>query len=141
MFNRRLPAIACASLMSAAAAWAGGEAGPITLRDQGFFWVGARPTPVQNARVGFGPPGPGTAIQGQMFVGFDLLARKRHPYPLVLVHGGGGQATDWMGTPDGRDGWLDYFLAALVVITMVTSLQAVGALLAIGLLVAPAATV
>ena len=112
MFNRRLPAIACASLMSAAAAWAGGEAGPITLRDQGFFWVGARPTPVQNARVGFGPPGPGTAIQGQMFVGFDLLARKRHPYPLVLVHGGGGQATDWMGTPDGRDGWLDYFLAA-----------------------------
>jgi pimeloyl-ACP methyl ester carboxylesterase len=47
-----------------------------------------------------------------MYVGFQLLARKRHPYPLVLVHGGGGQATDWMGTPDGRDGWLDYFLAA-----------------------------
>ncbi len=35
---------------------------------------------------------------------------------------------------------LDYLLAALIVITMVTSLQAVGALLAIGLLVAPAAT-
>lgn len=35
---------------------------------------------------------------------------------------------------------LDYLLAALVVITMVTSLQAVGALLALGLLVAPAAT-
>lgn len=34
----------------------------------------------------------------------------------------------------------DYLLAAVVVITMVTSLQAVGALLAIGLLVAPAAT-
>ena len=47
-----------------------------------------------------------------MYVGFQLPARKRHPYPLVLVHGGGGQATDWMGTPDGRDGWLDYFLAA-----------------------------
>ena len=35
---------------------------------------------------------------------------------------------------------LDYVLAGLIVITMVTSLQAVGALLAIGLLVAPAAT-
>jgi ABC-type Mn2+/Zn2+ transport system permease subunit len=35
---------------------------------------------------------------------------------------------------------IDYLLAALVVVTMVTSLQAVGALLAIGLLVAPAAT-
>jgi len=47
-----------------------------------------------------------------MYVGFQLPAEKGHPYPLVLVHGGGGQATDWMGTPDGRDGWLDYFLAA-----------------------------
>ena len=35
---------------------------------------------------------------------------------------------------------MDYLLAAVVVITMVTSLQAVGTLLAIGLLVAPAAT-
>ena len=35
---------------------------------------------------------------------------------------------------------LDYLLAAVVVITMVASLQAVGTLLAIGLLVAPAAT-
>jgi len=35
---------------------------------------------------------------------------------------------------------LDYLLAAVVVITMVASLQAVGALLAIGLLIAPAAT-
>ena len=24
---------------------------------------------------------------------------------LVLIHGGGGQGTDWLGTPDGRPGW------------------------------------
>src|SRR6059036_1743384 len=24
---------------------------------------------------------------------------------LVLIHGGGGQGTDWLGTPDGRRGW------------------------------------
>ena len=35
---------------------------------------------------------------------------------------------------------MDYLLAAVVVITMVTSLQAVGVLLALGLLVAPSAT-
>ncbi len=35
---------------------------------------------------------------------------------------------------------MEYLMAAIVVITMVTSLQAVGALLALGLLVAPAAT-
>jgi pimeloyl-ACP methyl ester carboxylesterase len=104
--------VACAAWLFAGPVAAGGEAGPISLRDQGFFWVGAHPKQVAIGNVGFGPPGPGTAIEGQMYVGFQLVARKRHPYPLVLVHGGGGQATDYMGTPDGRDGWLDYFLAA-----------------------------
>jgi pimeloyl-ACP methyl ester carboxylesterase len=96
--------IACASLILNVAAFAGGEAGPISLRDQGFFWVGARAKPAAD--------GKGTTVEGQMYVGFQLAAKKQHPYPLVLVHGGGGQSTDYMGTPDGRDGWLDYFLAA-----------------------------
>jgi len=90
----------------------GGEAGTISLRDQGFFWVGVRTKEVEVPGRDGQPPTTGHAIEGQMYVGFQLPARKRHPYPLVLVHGGGGQATDWMGTPDGRDGWLDYFLAA-----------------------------
>ena len=28
-----------------------------------------------------------------------------------MIHGGGGQGTDWLETPDGRDGWADYFVA------------------------------
>jgi pimeloyl-ACP methyl ester carboxylesterase len=97
---------------STPASAAGGEAGPISLRDQGFFWVGVRTKQVEVPGRAGQPPSKGRAIEGQMHVGFQLVAQKRHPYPLVLVHGGGGQATDWMGTPDGRDGWLDYFLAA-----------------------------
>jgi pimeloyl-ACP methyl ester carboxylesterase len=107
--------LACAALLfTGLASAAGGEAGPISLRDQGYFWVGVRPITVQSGRPGPNgqPPAPGTGVEGQMYVGFQLVANKRHPYPLVLVHGGGGQATDYMGTPDGRDGWLDYFLAA-----------------------------
>src|SRR5690606_34184500 len=100
------------ALTAGSAFAAGGEAGPISLRDQGFFWVGVRSKTVEVPGRQGGPPSSGTAIEGQMYVGFQLPAQKRHPYPLVLVHGGGGQATDWMGTPDGRDGWLDYFLAA-----------------------------
>jgi pimeloyl-ACP methyl ester carboxylesterase len=103
-----------AALMSLAVATplaAGGEAGPISLRDQGFFWVGVHPKQATTTGAD-GKPATGTIVEGQMYVGFQLPAKKRHPYPLVLVHGGGGQATDWMGTPDGRDGWLDYFLAA-----------------------------
>jgi len=104
--------VAGAMLAPAAAFAAGGEAGAINLRDQGFFWVGVRSKSVETPARGGGAPTKGTAIEGQMHVGFQLVKNKRHPYPLVLVHGGGGQATDWMGTPDGRDGWLDYFLAA-----------------------------
>lgn len=103
--------LAAAALLLASPVAAGGEAGPISLRDQGFFWVGARPTQAEIPGPG-GKSAPGTVIRDQMYVGFQLPAEKRHRYPLVLVHGGGGQATDWMGTPDGRDGWLDYFLAA-----------------------------
>jgi len=95
--------LGCTGLSSTAPAMAGGEAGALSLRDQGFFWVGARPKQSADAK--------GTVIEGQMYVGFQLVANKKHPYPLVLVHGGGGQSTDYMGTPDGRDGWLDYFLA------------------------------
>lgn len=104
--------LVAAATMPVAPALAGGEAGAISLRDQGFFWVGARTKQVESAGRGGGPATVGTTVEGQMHVGFQLVSRKRHPYPLVLVHGGGGQATDWMGTPDGRDGWLDYFLAA-----------------------------
>ncbi len=117
-FNARLRSVflgtvlACAGAGASLPAVAGGEAGPIALRDQGFFWVGARTRQVDDVRTSFAGTGKGTVIEGHMHVGFQLVQNKRHPYPLVLVHGGGGQATDWMGTPDGRDGWLDYFLAA-----------------------------
>jgi pimeloyl-ACP methyl ester carboxylesterase len=51
-------------------------------------------------------------IKNQSYVGFQLPAEKKHPYPLILIHGGGGQSSDWFSTPDGRDGWRDYFVAA-----------------------------
>ena len=91
---------------------AGGEAGPIRLKDQGHFYVGIRQFEIPaNPDAGrFGMAGVG--VYGQMYVGYQLPETRTQKYPLILVHGGGGQATDWMGTPDGRDGWLDYFLAA-----------------------------
>jgi len=81
-----------------------GEAGMLTLRGQGHFYVGMKVSePAENGAV---------QIRNQMYVGFQLPAEQRQRYPLVLVHGGGSQATDWFSTPDGRDGWRDYFVAA-----------------------------
>src|ERR1700723_2205252 len=69
---------------------------PLDIAEWSFFWVG-----VERAET---PRG--TVINGkQMYVEYQIPARVRHPYPIVLVHGGGGQGTDWMCTPDGRPGW------------------------------------
>ena len=47
----------------------------------------------------------------QMYVEYMIPSRVRHPFPIVLVHGGGGQGLDWMGTPDGRPGWFQHLAA------------------------------
>ena len=53
----------------------------------------------------------GTVTSGrQMYVEYWIPAQVRHPFPIVMVHGGGGQGTDWMGAPDGRRGWATHFL-------------------------------
>lgn len=108
-----LPVLALTTaLFGTVTANAEGEAGIISLRGQGHFYVGGETYEVAgNPNAGpFGAPG--LAMKNQMYVGYQLAANPQHPYPLILVHGGGGQAADWFSTPDGRDGWRDYFLAA-----------------------------
>lgn len=73
---------------------------PLVIADQGHFWVGIRRTRLPNGQV----------ATGQMFVQYQIPAELRHPYPVVMVHGGGGQGTDYLTTPDGRPGWAEYFL-------------------------------
>ena len=36
--------------------------------------------------------------------------RSAIPYPIVIVHGGGGQGLDWLARPDGGPGWVTYLL-------------------------------
>jgi pimeloyl-ACP methyl ester carboxylesterase len=76
---------------------------------RGYFYVGGRYV---------GEPGKET-MQGQMYV--EVLAPKdvRRPHPLVLVHGAAQTATNWMGTPDGRKGWAEFFVEQGYVVYMV----------------------
>jgi pimeloyl-ACP methyl ester carboxylesterase len=92
--------IAAAAL--AAPALAGGEAGQMTLRDVGARFIGYTTETQDNGTVN---------VRNPMFVQYFLPARPRHELPVVMIHGGGGQGTDWLETPDGRDGWVDYFVA------------------------------
>ncbi|WP_127128769.1 alpha/beta fold hydrolase [Georgenia sp. SYP-B2076] len=58
------------------------------------------------------PTGQGTLQSGPAYVQWEAPEHVTQPYPLVLVHGGGGQGTDWLTTVDGRPGWAAHFVAA-----------------------------
>jgi pimeloyl-ACP methyl ester carboxylesterase len=73
----------------------------VTVR-QGQLWINGDLIPTEA----------GTVERGQMFVAWQAPANVTQPYPLILVHGGGGQGTDWLGTPDGRPGWADRLVQA-----------------------------
>jgi pimeloyl-ACP methyl ester carboxylesterase len=58
-------------------------------------------------------------MQGAMYV--EMLRPKQvsQRYPLVLFHGAAQTGTNWLGTPDGRAGWAQYFLARGYVVYIV----------------------
>jgi pimeloyl-ACP methyl ester carboxylesterase len=73
----------------------------LDIAEWSYMWVGAER--ISTAR--------GTVCNGmQMFVEYWIPRQVRHPYPVVLVHGGYGQGTDWLSTPDGRRGWVSHLL-------------------------------
>jgi pimeloyl-ACP methyl ester carboxylesterase len=94
--------VALAGAALAPVAFAGGEAGRLELRDLGAKFVGYSTRSADNGSLD---------VLNPLFVQYVLPARPRHRYPIVFIHGGGGQGTDWLETPDGRDGWVDYFVA------------------------------
>ena len=73
---------------------------PLHLARQGFFWVGGRP--LETAK--------GPVLRGQMYVEYWIPQALRHALPIVMIHGGGGQGLDYLGTADGREGWVHWFV-------------------------------
>ena len=81
---------------------ASGSPGPVLdIADWSYYWYG-----VEHATLARG-----TVINGsQMYVEHWIPTAVRHPFAIVLIHGGYGQGTDWISTPDGRRGWASQFL-------------------------------
>ena len=48
-------------------------------------------------------------MTGQMYVEELIPEEVKHALPLVLIHGDGQTAMNWMTTPDGRPGWAEWF--------------------------------
>ena len=109
-----LPLSVLVLALAPAPVWADPPKLPVPAVDQsavgqrGYFYVGGRYV---------GEPGK-EIMQGQAYV--EVVAPKdvRRPYPLVLIHGAAQTNTNWMGTPDGRKGWAEYFVEQGYVVYM-----------------------
>ena len=112
---KRSVAILGFSAMLAACAQA-----PIQLAEMGSFHVGGREVTISGKpvrEVVFSPGGvpakmdPNGVYQvEQMYVQYFIPAPKRGALPLLMWHGGGLTGVTYETTPDGREGWLNYFI-------------------------------
>ena len=73
---------------------------PLILARDGFMYVGGKTMPVDGREY----------FYGQMYVEIRIPAKQTHPYPIIMVHGGSMSGTNFTGTPDGREGWAQYFV-------------------------------
>jgi hypothetical protein len=80
---------------------------PISVCDQGSFFVGGIPKVTNYGSSAMAAGQPEQIIIGQMYVQFEIPTVRRG-WPLVMVHGSGYSGAALDATPDGREGWLPY---------------------------------
>ena len=76
---------------------------------RGHFWVPGERVPL----------GGKTYQRGPMFVEWEAPEQVTRPWPVVLMHGGGFQGTEWLDTPDGRPGWAQRLAEAGYVVLVI----------------------
>jgi pimeloyl-ACP methyl ester carboxylesterase len=89
-------AIAAAATVSAQTR----KSGPLTLKEQGSFYVGGEKKTVQG----------GEFTVNQMYVQYQIPMKGDQHVPVVMVHGCCLSSKTWETTPDGRMGWSEYFV-------------------------------
>jgi len=98
----RLLALGAVSLIAAATEVTAqtADSGPLSIGRQGYLFAGGTYSTVNGRRV----------LSGHLYAEFQIPSRQTHPWPIVMVHGGGQSGTNFTGTPDGREGWAQFFL-------------------------------
>ena len=68
-----------------------------------YFYVGGEYSYDENLRE--------RVMNGQIYVEhLSSNSIEQQAYPLVFIHGAGTTGTNWLNTPDGREGWATYFV-------------------------------
>ena len=91
---------AFAQIFAVTAAQADGV-GPLTIAKTGHFFVGGKYQEGKDGQV----------LAGQSYVEYYIPTNRTHPWPIVFIEGCCPSGAPYMGTPDGRDGWGQYFLS------------------------------
>ena len=97
---RRLAAACLAALPWGASRGAGAADTPLVIAKSGYVFAGGK---IDTSL-------PGSPMTGQLYAEFQIPQKLLHPYPVVMIHGGSQTGTNFTGTPDGREGWAQYFL-------------------------------
>jgi pimeloyl-ACP methyl ester carboxylesterase len=76
------------------------DSGPVSIAREGYLYAGGHYIEGKRGKI----------MTGQMFVEYQIPAKRVSPYPVVMVHGGGVTGNIYLGTPDGKEGWAEFFL-------------------------------
>lgn len=78
------------------------DIGALSLAEHSYFYVGSKYVEVDGRKH----------AEGGMYVEKFAPEEQSQSIPVVMIHGGGQTGTNFIGTPDGRRGWLHDFLRA-----------------------------
>jgi pimeloyl-ACP methyl ester carboxylesterase len=78
------------------------KTGPLSIARQGYLFAGGKYSEVKGKKL----------MNGQLYAEFQIPSKMTHPYPIVMIHGGRQSGSNFTGTPDGREGWAQFFLRA-----------------------------
>src|SRR5712671_5415742 len=78
----------------------GADSAMLEIASQGYLFAGGK----------YVDGADGKYMVGQAYVEYQIPKNRTHPYPIVMIEGGGQSGSNFTGTPDGREGWAQYFL-------------------------------
>jgi pimeloyl-ACP methyl ester carboxylesterase len=77
-----------------------GHPEPLSIARQGYLFAGGKYSTVNGRQV----------MSGQLYAEFQIPSKQTRPWPIVMIHGGSQSGTNFTGTPDGREGWAQFFV-------------------------------
>jgi len=73
---------------------------PLPVARQGYLFAGGIYSTVNGQQV----------MTGHLYAEYRIPLKQTHPWPIVMIPGACCSGTDFTGTPDGREGWAQFFV-------------------------------